>query len=103
MSQHLSIDATPMSLGAGPLSGSLLLGALLGLAVLLVWFPPPVLGLVRFVFARLSPIFGRTASSVSIRTAPCRRARDFFQASGRALRPWRSSDALPPVAEHRDP
>jgi hypothetical protein len=56
MSQHLSTDATLTVLGAGPLGGMLLLGTLIGLAVLLVWFPPPVLGLFRGLFTRLSPV-----------------------------------------------
>lgn len=63
MPQHLSTDATLTVLGAGPLGGTLLLGTLIGLAVLLVWLPPPVLGLFRGLFSKLSPVRDRSVAT----------------------------------------
>jgi hypothetical protein len=62
MPQHLSTDATLTVLG-GPLGGTLLLGTLIGLAVLLVWFPPPLLGLFRGLFSKLSPVRDRPGAT----------------------------------------
>jgi hypothetical protein len=63
MPQHLSTDATLTVLGAGPLGGTLLLGTLIGLAVLLVWFPPPLLGLFRGLFSKLGPVRDRPVAT----------------------------------------
>lgn len=63
MTQHLLTDSSLTVLGAGPLGGTLMLGALIGFAVLFVWFPPPLIGLLRGLITRLSPGRGGSAAS----------------------------------------